>query len=346
MSLIPSLTPDYLSEHLDSAFLDGGKILSVIPGDMAESLIRFEVVFSSDTPDSVPRHYLIKTNLKGYPHALTDARFYRDIAPMLEDPPIPRTFDVRVDEEQGGCALLQVDLGPTHVTALNENRDPTFDHIAEVIDRIARIHAVCWDKPFINDELFVTSREDICDLAQVGYPENLVASCNKIPGDRLQRMINLSPEGLPEGWADDCRRAITSFPELARSRYAGRNLTLIHADLHPGNILVPANGENNPAIIDWELLCRGLGVYDISYLIIRCCLPSSERKEMEPHLIDRYHQKLVENSVEDYSREACIEDYRLSIIPNLLPPLAWRRFRNLKASFEAFYDWDCLELLT
>ena len=135
------------------------------------------------------------------------------------------------------------------------------------------------------------------------------------------------------------------WPDFYAARFLKDHMTLIHADLHPWNIFIPVDGSGFPRIFDWELLCRGLGVYDVSYLIIRCRLGPETRRRFEDALIPRYCERLAALGVADYDVDTCRRDYRLSIIPNILPPLAWQRPHNLVATMEAFFDWKCEELL-
>lgn len=343
--MIPALTAEYLDARLRSAgVLSDGHVTAIVPGDMSGNLLRFDGIFTPDTPQTVPRHYLIKTNLKGYPHATAEARFYRDIGTRLADPPLPGTYDLGYDEEQAHCYVLQTDLSYTHTTALHDERDPTVENLGDIVDQIAQIHAVCWNQPLIEDDLFVCSRDDICDMAQAGLPEDLRGSCRKILTDRLPRMFRINGHDMPESWETLCHTAIETWPDTILPRYDRSHLTLIHADLHPGNVLVPADEKGPPLIIDWELLCRGLGIFDVSYLVIRSKLDPPTRRIIEEELIERYCTRLTELGVTGYDLDTCRNDYRLSIVANILPPLAWRRPLNLKATMEAFLDWDCAEL--
>lgn len=308
---------------------------------MSDNLIRFQALYSPDASPDLPQDFIIKTN-QGYPHAQAEARFYRDIIPLLKSPPIPQTFDVGLGEDHD-FYVLQADLAETHVTSLNEHREPTLENLGAIVDQIARVHATCWDKPFISDDVFIDLRRDICDMAQASRPNDLRDAASEIIEGRLKRMFNIAPE-LPESWHEICRNAIAAWPDTFAPRISAANLTLIHADLHPWNVLVPADESGPPVILDWELLCRGLGIYDVAYLMLRCRLEPAERRVIEQTLIGRYHERLVSLGIEGYTYEDCVNDYRLSIIPNILPPLAWGRPRNLTSTMEAYFDWDCDQL--
>ena len=306
--------------------------------------IRFGVIFDPDTPSSIPRRFLIKTNLDGHPYGTAETSLYGTIASGLDPSPLPPTFDVGYDEATGNGYLLQADLSETHGFAVTDTREPTVEGLGAIVDQIARIHAVCWDRPFIEEETYLVHRGDICDLAQMGLLKDLRRSCSRIVDDRLPRLFKIAHDDLRPEWKEICERAVTSWPDLIAPRFLQSHLTLIHADLHPWNIFVPNDDSGPPLIFDWELLCRGLGLYDVAYLIIRCRLDPPVRRAFEAELIPRYQARLSDLGVKNYTLADCRRDYRLSIIPNILPPLSWGRPLNLVSTMEAFFDWECQEL--
>jgi thiamine kinase-like enzyme len=49
----------------------------------------------------------------------------------------------------------------------------------------------------------------------------------------------------------------------------GKNLTLLHGDAHLWNLYYPKDPETDRIILfDWETIKRGLGAYDLAYLLI------------------------------------------------------------------------------
>lgn len=299
--MIPSLTPEYLQNRLrTSGALPDGSVTAILPGDMGDDLIRFDALFSPDTPPTVPLSYIIKTNTDGFPKASCEFAFYANIAPRIVKLVSSPTYDAHLDEESGNSFILQADLSNTHSFAVTSDREPTVEGLGAVVDQIASIHATCWDQPFIQDDTYTTKRNDICDMAQAGDPADLWATTERTATEHLERMFKIAPD-LPADLLPACRAAIEAWPSIIENRYCAPNLTLIHADLHPWNIFVPNEGSGPPLIFDWELLSRGIGVYDVSYLIIRCRLNPEERHSFGEALIPRYHTQLCECGVDGYS---------------------------------------------
>lgn len=342
--MIPTITPEWLTDRLRKhGALTTGHVTGILPGTAGcDALLPFQVLYSPDTPASAPPSLLVKTNLKGDHYGRVEVRLYRDILENEPDPPVPPTFDIGLDESTGHSYLLQQDLTDTHHPAVNDDHPPTIESLGAIIDQIARVHALCWNRPMIEEPCFLSPRQDITDMCLAGSRENLHASITPIIDRKLQTIFKSSE--LDPALKETCEAAMHAWPDLYTDRISEGNLTLIHGDLHPWNVFVPNDGGGPPLIFDWELFCRGLGVYDVSYLIIRCRLPPQARQRFEEALIPRYHDRVTDLGVDGYSLETCRRDYRLSIIPNILPPLAWQRPHNLISTMEAFRDWECADL--
>ncbi len=124
----------------------------------------------------------------------------------------------------------------------------------------------------------------------------------------------------------------------------GGGLTFLHGDLHKYNIFYPKDSSKSALYFsDWETYKRGLGTYDLAYLIAD--EQPDRRRTMEEGLLRYYHDGLLQGGVSGYSWDNCVYDYRLSVIANLFPTLVWKRFSTFKSRMEQFHDWDCRALL-
>ena len=341
--MIPTVTPEWLSDRLRSrGALPTGRVTAVLPGNAdSDKILPFQVLYSPEAPDSAPERLLLKVNLNGGLYGIVETRLYDDFQDT-PSPPLPPTYETGIDSSSSHSYLLQQDLSETHHLAVTDENPPTIDALGAIVDQIARVHAFYWDRPATREACFVTPRQDITAMCIAAKHEELTESVEHVIPRQLQMIF--TSKDLDPSWKSICEHAMRAWPALYDKRISKSKLTLIHGDLHPWNILVPNEGNGLPLIFDWELLCRGLGVYDLCYLILRCRLDPEERRRFEAALIPRYQNRLVELGVVDYSLDACHQDYRLAIIPNILPPLAWQRPHNLVATMEAFFDWNCEEL--
>jgi hypothetical protein len=77
------------------------------------------------------------------------------------------------------------------------------------------------------------------------------------------------------------------------------------------------------------------------------------RRQFEIPLLRRYHARLVEYGVKNYTWDECWRDYRLSIVQHLFTPIwQWAHgtppdiwWNHLERISSAFQDLNCQELL-
>ena len=74
-------------------------------------------------------------------------------------------------------------------------------------------------------------------------------------------------------------------------------------------------------IIDWQLMSRGRGPYDVAYFMSQS-IGVEQRRETERALVKRYHDGLLAGGVRDYSFDDCFEDYRLACLWCVMYPVA------------------------
>ena len=147
------------------------------------------------------------------------------------------------------------------------------------------------------------------------------------------------------------------FASVADRLYRQPPRTLLHGDYQPNNLFFATPQGGVPfAVIDWQLLSHGCGVLEVAFLLCRGA-PLEERRAVEMGLLETYHTTLVENGVQGYTSEQCFDDYRLSMLSNLirtvsmiggrLSPIHQHRFLDiyLPRIYAAVTDLDAVELL-
>jgi thiamine kinase-like enzyme len=148
-------------------------------------------------------------------------------------------------------------------------------------------------------------------------------------------------------------RLLDGAPRLLKRFEAGQPLTLIHGDAHWWNCFVPQDSHQAQVrLIDWEDWTIGAGTMDLAYMIAMLWFPERRRATEQP-LLDCYHDTLLANGVAAYSRQMLDDDYRWSVVLQLLRPI-WQATLNLPArvwwpnlerNFLAVEDLGCQELL-
>jgi thiamine kinase-like enzyme len=117
---------------------------------------------------------------------------------------------------------------------------------------------------------------------------------------------------------------------------AAKNITLIHGDLHPGNMFISTN-DRSVRMIDLEAMRMGACTDDLAMLMAFHIAPC--KQEAMP-LLRHYHMHLVK-SVNNYSFDEFISDYCVSILENMFFSISLINqgipaFNLRDASLEAF----------
>ncbi len=232
--------------------------------------------------------------------------------------------------------LLLLDLSETHFT-LADYVPPSEQHAAGLIDCFAALHAFWWQHP---------------QLATFS-PLLTAAALDRLEADyqtHLARLAASEQSDLSAAEFDLVRQALTHWPPRRRQRVlAGQGVTLVHRDPHPGNLFYPRNPATHTfKLIDWQSWRADPGTDDLAYLIA-FHWPSAMRQTQEAALLRRYHSRLVELGVEEYTWEDFTYDYRASIIRFVtIMVLHWQHAPNrarLKVGLQAFVDWQCADIL-
>jgi thiamine kinase-like enzyme len=100
-------------------------------------------------------------------------------------------------------------------------------------------------------------------------------------------------------------------------KLAGHPWTLLHGDFRLDNLFFAGGSEPSVTVIDWQIVSRGRGAFDLAYFVTGSVSPA-DRRAWEPDLLHLYHALLAEGGVEGYSFAQLTEDYRRSVLFTLL----------------------------
>jgi len=148
----------------------------------------------------------------------------------------------------------------------------------------------------------------------------------KIPKIAYENWINNITEKELNYYEEALDFLKTEYVKLIDERFnVGKNITVIHGDLHPGHIWLFKNMQNS-LINDPEPARIGLCTEDLAMLIALhladASIPNNVAKDFhdtKPWL-DYYYKCLCEK-VEGYSHEMFISDYKISVVENLFFPI-------------------------
>jgi hypothetical protein len=344
---IAQVTPEWLTETLyRTGVLPCGRVVSVLKdasrpfGSVVSNL---SLTYSDTSPLHVPRHLFLKIANpelhQKYPgHGNREIEFYGAIpAGDYANLSLPRCYAAEASD--AGFHLLLDDLTDSHVI-LPHPFPPSRVQCEQVVDGLARLHAYWWN----HERLGVSMGRSADQKTVFNGDENFYPAFADFLGEAL--------------W--DERRAIFERVMQAEPRLHERlqkgKLTLIHGDAHAWNFLYPHDPGAPAILIDWEAWDADVGVFDLAYLITLFWFPA-HRARMEKTLVQRYHGRLLEYGVNNYTWGDCWNDYRHSVIRLLFRPVWWQHARpddlhwgeiwwpRLERVLCAYDDLHCEELL-
>jgi len=174
------------------------------------------------------------------------------------------------------------------------------------VDLAADLHAGFWDDGRLEAFTWMPGPED---PRVAGY------------GNLLEMMWDQFRAGAGSGAGADvlgaARAAMDRFDDVIEE-FSRAPVTVVHGDFRLDNLLFDGDG---PAVaVDWQLTARGRGPYDLAFLLAGSA-ETEFRRRHERGLLERYHERLRHHGVDDYSFDACWQDYRRGHIQNLPNPV-------------------------
>lgn len=234
---------------------------------------------------------------------------------------IPQIYYIDHDKK----ILLMEDMNDCiqgfHFDEHNESGEIFRNNYNTLLAETAKIHAAFWENKDAFGKVGLDWRHDT--------KENLLAHINGMEADFLKYRRKEEAGKIPKMWNGLCNKIDSNrldyfqqainylkneyFGLLEDRFHIGKNVTIIHGDLHPGNTFL-INSEH-PAIkvIDMEAVRIGLCTEDLAMLL---ALHMEPDKKYALPLIDYYYECLCKD-VKGYSYELFMSDYKLSIMESM-----------------------------
>jgi hypothetical protein len=225
-----------------------------------------------------------------------EIRFYQEIADRIELR-TPKRYYSAMDRDTQEYILLLEDLAPARVG--DHLAGCTLDEADVAIRNIAKFHATWWERPELEQfaEWMPVIDAPVHRSAEQSYMQAWPVFISGLGA-------TISPEMKAIG-----ERIGTNVIKLQTS-IADRPNTIVHADYRTDNLFFATPEGGAPfAVVDWQITCRGRGVFDVAYLLCGGLEPAARRAH-EHRLVKMYHDILVENGVEGYGFDQCWREYR------------------------------------
>lgn len=207
----------------------------------------------------------------------------------------------------------------------NENGRIFRNNYCAVLDEVAKVHAAFWEREDAFRKIGFDSRHETKEslLAHIGGMEkDFLAYLEKEKAGRIPKVWNGLRNTIDAAKLDYFHNAIQFLrqryvPLIDERFHADKNITIVHGDLHPGNIFVSKPPCSSVNMIDMEAVRVGLCTEDLAMLL---ALHIMSDKECAKPLLDYYYKCLCQY-VKGYFYEMFMEDYRVSVAEAMFYPI-------------------------
>ncbi len=224
-----------------------------------------------------------------------EVRFYQEIAAQIELR-TPRCYFSGMDPPAGRFVLLLEDLAPARCG--DQLASCSLDEAKMVLTELAKFQAAWWNSPRLAELPWLPAVDD--------------PVLRQVLGTMYQQswpfFVKTFSEQLPAAIFDIGERFGAGFNAVADS-LASAPRTIVHTDFRLDNMFFDLPDGSPLAVIDWQIVQRGIGVSDVTYFLAGN-FPPEVRRRHQTDLLRVYHQTLLSHGVSGYSFDQCLEDYR------------------------------------
>lgn len=341
--------PEHLSKVLRRCgALGAGRVRDVAVessrATLLSRIIRLRLVYDGDAHDA-PRTLIFKTGLpersgSSWTAGRQEVAFYTQVAAVMSQRLLPCCFEALWDSDTNAWHLLLEDLTDSHVIATTWPLPPTIEQCERILRTLARLHAEWWDSPHLGVSVGAWLDADAINQYLQRFADRFESFTNRL-GDRL-----------PRERRDLYEQFIDAAPGLLARYHSHQHMSVVHGDAHVWNYFLPRDGGDDVRLFDWDAWRIGVASNDLAYMMATHWYPE-RRRRMEQPLLDHYHAALLAHGVCRYDRRALDDDYRLSVLWQImtpvwqaaidLPPMIW--WSHLERILLAIDDLGCRELL-
>jgi hypothetical protein len=228
-----------------------------------------------------------------------EVNFYKDLAELV-DVRVPRCYLSAMVPAESRFVLLLEDLAPARCG--DQLGSCSIDEAKMILGELGRLQAQWWESPRWSEFAWLPAIDDplLTQVLAFVYQQSWPHFVQEFEGQ------------LPPAIFDIGERVGKSFVTLAEG-LKGRPTTMVHTDFRLDNMLFDLPDGSPFALIDWQLVQRGLGATDVTYFLAGN-FPIEVRRERQTELLRAYHDALLAHGVTGYDFEQCQQDYRLAAL--------------------------------
>ena len=315
------LTAEWLTDQLRQAGVLGSQtaVRDFVTKSIGEGVgllglvVRVELTYEGPEPGPatvvikfahpVAANRAIAMNTRMYEREVT---FFRLIAPHV-NVPMPKCYAAEVDTETGRAIVVLEDIRGYRAGDQVEGCDA--EDAKDIIDAFVPLHVTFWGD---------TDRDILATAMRIDG--EYIDGFSPAPEGTWRRCLEMFDHCMTDYVRDGLERYIGSIRELHRVMGA-RTKTLVHGDVRLDNVMFgDEEGHHSIVLVDWQAIMVSNPLQDLAYLVSQN-VRTEERRAHEDELLHHYHNRLLEQGVQDYSFEQCVEDYDVAVLYLLSYPI-------------------------
>ncbi len=228
-----------------------------------------------------------------------EVNFYQQLAGQV-GLRTPRCYYSAMEPAAGRFVLLLEDLAPARCG--DQIASCSLDEAQLALRELAKLHATWWESPKFAEFPWLPAVDDplLRQVLAALYQQSWPHFVEEFKGQ------------LPQAIFDIGERFGASFATLAES-LGPRPATIVHTDFRLDNMFFGLADGSPFALVDWQIVQRGLGAADVTYFLAGN-FAIEERRRHQRELVRVYHDALLGNGVSGYDFDQCWADYRLAAL--------------------------------
>jgi aminoglycoside/choline kinase family phosphotransferase len=217
---------------------------------------------------------------------------------------VAKTYGIAREEGTSDFVLLLEDLGKHRIG--DQVKGNRAEDAVSAIAALAAHHATFWGKAQDLPELLDYSRADFSAALDHTYRNSVQPTI-----DAFSEYFTPALRELALAVTDKTTALLTAELHLPR--------TMLHGDFRSDNVFYDLP-DSPLAIIDWQIVGRGYGPFDVAYHLTQSVTPEV-RRAIERRALEGYLRVLQEHGVNDLSFADLWESYRFNALFALVYPV-------------------------
>ncbi len=223
-----------------------------------------------------------------------EVTFYNQLAPRVSAG-LPDIYAAAVTGDGAEFVIVMEDL--SELTMVDQSAGMSLDQARAAVEVLAGVHAAFWNDTDRPELEWVPTQTG----PRIEFVDAMMAEIFPVFAEQFG-------DELPEGGLALYEQFIGNYLKIMKVICARSPWTIAHQDFRIENLLFGASGSGRVVVLDWQGLGRGVGAYDLAYVLGGSMTPELRRSH-ERELVGGYQAALAAAGVTGYGFDAAWEDY-------------------------------------